>query len=81
MINPASPDLHFIASYKASEALCELLSVLPETDLVIEISNIAEIQLQMLGCILEHKHFGDEAIKTFIIYADEMKWQARRLGE
>ena len=83
MISPKSnnPDLHFVAAYKASEALCELLAVLPETDLIIETSNIAEIQQQLMLCILENRHFGDDSIKTFINYADELKWQAKRLAE
>ncbi len=83
MISPgtANPDLHFAAAYKASEVACEIIDVLPGTDIVDELSHLIEIQYQLMQCIIERKHFGDDNIKTFINYADEIKWQARRLKE
>lgn len=80
MIN-GSPDLHFAAAFKASEIACEMMEIFPETDLIIELSNILEIQRSIMECIIQRKHFGDDNIISFVNYCDELKWQIRRLGE
>jgi len=80
MIN-GNPNLHFAAAYKASEVSCEMMDILPETDLILELSNILEIQRTLMECIVQKKHFGDDNITSFINYCDELKWQIRRLGD
>ena len=80
MINGNS-DFHFGAAYKASEIACEMMDILPETDLMMELANILEIQRSLMECMIQRKHFGDDNLASFINYCDELKWQIRRLGD
>ena len=57
---------HFLAAYLASESACEILDVLPDTDLIEELRNLIYIQYELLNHIIEGKHYGTDNLVNFI---------------
>jgi hypothetical protein len=74
-------DAHLYAALLAGNSALALSEVLPDTDLVQEISFILDTQLKLFAHLIEGKHFGTDALQEFIIVCDEAKVQANRLKE
>lgn len=74
-------DPHVIAILCASNAACELLEVLPQNDLIYELSELLDVQNELILHIIEGKHYGSDEIQRFIEYASEITDQAQSLKE
>lgn len=74
-------EAHFYAAFKASQVACELLDVLPETDIHEELKNVMNVQFDLFVHMIEGKHYGTRHLEDFISYTDELKNEATRLKE
>jgi hypothetical protein len=74
-------DAHLYAALLAGNSAFALCEVLPDTDIVNEMSFILDTQLKLFAHLIEGKHFGTEALQEFIVVCDEAKVQANRLKE
>ena len=73
-------DQHFLAILRSSDALCDLIDLLPETDIRDEIKTALNMQLEILVYMLEGKHYGNRELNTYIKYVDSLKDEAFRLN-
>ena len=72
---------HFMAAYKASNAACDIIDILPESDLIDELKNILCIQNDLFVHIFEGKHYGSNNLNTFVSYVEEVKREIDRIKE
>lgn len=59
-------DPHMFAIFKASVAALSLLDVLPESDIVEEITQLIIIQNQIITYLMNSQHYGLENISEFV---------------
>jgi hypothetical protein len=76
-----SIDVHLYCAFLASSAACEILEVLPESDLVEELRTLITTQFELFVCILEGKHHGTDSLREFQEYCIEIKNQVDRIQE
>ncbi len=81
MIASPQGDAHFYAAALASEAACDLIDILPDTDIVANLGILLEIQLDLFAHIIQGKHYGTDHLSHFLTYCQDMKKQAERLKE
>lgn len=81
MIYGTTGDPHFYAAALASEAIYDLMSFLPETDIVCEILELIETQIELFSHMIQGKHFGTDDLEVFIEFCQDMMKQAERLKE
>jgi hypothetical protein len=74
-------DFHIMAMFIASTVACEIIELLPETDLIAELKIILETQYDLFCHFVDNKHFGTERIEDFIEYADETQKNIIQLRE
>jgi len=72
---------HFMAAFTASLTACEIVELLPESDLTDELHHILNTQLEILIHMLEGKHFGSNDLNHFMENMAEVKHQVKRLKE
>lgn len=74
-------DHHFLAILKSSDAACDVVELLPNTDITDELKTLLRLQLEVCVHMLESKHYGTNNLNSFCDYIDEVKDEAARLNE
>jgi len=72
-------DSHLFALYVGTNAACELIDLLPETDLTEELSEILNIQFSIISNIMHHRHFGNDNLDEFIKHCENVIEQVERV--
>ena len=72
---------HFFATFSACESICQILDLLPNSDLVEDVRELAHTQHSLFLHMIEGKHFGSDAIEKFMKFTIAMRDQAIRLKE
>ena len=65
-------DPHIFTSLKSSQAMYALSLTFPETDLVLELRELAKTQLDILLAFANHQHFGSKQLRVEMVYAEEI---------
>lgn len=73
-------DSHLFALYIGTNAACEILDLLPETDLTQELSEIINIQFSIISNIISHRHFGNDNLDDFIKHCEHLIDQVERVS-
>lgn len=72
---------HFLAAFSACEAACQLLDLLPASDLIEDMRDLLHTQHELFQHMTEGKHFGTDALNRFITYSASIAQEAVRLRE
>lgn len=62
---------HLLAICNACRTSLSMLNELPETDTVLEIKSVLEMQKEILSDFLNGQHFGSRALHQFILYCHQ----------
>jgi hypothetical protein len=79
MNNIMQSDPHLYAAHVGALAGCELLSLLPETDLTDELKNIYMVQLDLLNFVEMELEYEEESLISYVEYAMEVLSQVSRI--
>ena len=60
---------------------CEILEIMPESDLIDELYKLSKMQFEIMMHMLEGKHYGSDNLSSVVSYADNVKKEALRLKE
>lgn len=63
---------HFQAIYESNNAALTVVEELPETDAVLELIGILEIQNDIIMTLIEQKHYGSNPLDNFIHYCKKI---------
>lgn len=74
-------DPHFYAAFSACSSACQLLELLPASDLVDDIRDLLHIQHDLFLHMIEGKHYGSDALDEFMKYALLISEEAVRIKE
>lgn len=74
-------DPHLIALIAGSEAICEMLELLPECDIKEELVILARIQSNIIETIAKGRHFGSDSLDSFISHAENATKEAIRIHD
>jgi len=74
-------DPHFLALLKSSDVACDIIELMPETDLQQELKIVLNLQLEVIIHMLEAKSYGTRNLNSFCDYIAQLKEQAARLKE
>ena len=74
-------DPHFLTILKAADVACDLIDLLPETDLRDEVRTVLNVQLEIIVNMLESKHYGTTNLNNFCDYIAQLKEEASRLKD
>lgn len=58
---------------------CELTTLLPENDLVLELRELLETQWDIICHVIENKHYGTHGLQDFMDYTNELRMQILRI--
>lgn len=72
-------EAHFLAAYLATAAACDIVELLPYTDLIVDLEELLQTQMDIFCHIIEEKHYGTNNLTQFITFTQDMKKQAMRL--
>jgi len=72
-------EAHFLAAYLATSAACDIIELLPDSDLIVDLEELMFTQLDIFCHMIEEKHYGTNSLTQFITYTQDMKKQAMRL--
>lgn len=72
-------DHHHLALISCATAALDLLSTQPETDVICEICALLEMQLEVINCVINSRHFGSDALDEIIQKATAIIEQVEKL--
>ena len=72
---------HFCAAFSACESVCQILDLLPNSDLIEDVKVLIHTQHSLFIHMIEGKHFGSDAIEKFMKYTIAIRDEAIRLKE
>lgn len=72
---------HIATALCATDSACNLIELLPETDLIIELKALLNIQYDVLVHALENKHYGNAKLAFFNEYAAQILIQTQRISD
>lgn len=79
MSNQILVDHHFLTAVRICASACEILDVLPESDLVTELQHLIYSQFEIFCNILEGKHFGTDNLNNLINYSIDVSKEVSRI--
>ena len=74
-------DHHSLAILSCATAVLDLLSTQPETDVICEIYALLELQLEVVNCTINSRHYGSDALDEIIQKATAVMEQVKELEE
>ena len=74
-------DDHLFSIFCACNAMCEVLDVLPKTDLTEELKDLAHTQHELCMTLIEGKHYGTDNLEDFIDFTNEVTEEIARIKD
>ena len=81
MIAMVKLDPHFAAAFYACESSCQILELLPRSDLIEDMRDLIHTQHSLFLHMIEGKHYGSNALEAFIKNTFAIRDEAIRLKE
>lgn len=72
-------DPHLLAASIVATIALEILTCLPQCDLVEEIGSILVVQHDILTDLKNRRHFGSERLDRFMCILSELQFETRKL--
>lgn len=57
---------HLVTVYAITNAVIDLLSTQPESDIILEAQSLMESQFDILHCMVNHRHYGSDGLDSII---------------
>ena len=81
MIAMVKLDPHFAAAFYACETACQILELLPRSDLIDDMRDLIHTQHSLFLNMIEGKHYGTDALNAFVTHTFAIREEAKRLKE
>ena len=72
-------DHHSLAILSCATAALDLLSTQPETDVMCEIYGLLELQIEVINCTINSRHYGSDALDEIIQKSTAIMGQVEEL--
>ncbi len=74
-------DHHQLAILSCATACLDLLSTQAETDIICELYGLVELQIEVVNCMINSRHFGSDALDDIIQKATAVMQQVEELED
>ena len=68
----AQVDPHVYSILSSSDVACELIQLLPDGDITTELKKIMTTQQEILGEMIQGRHFGSARLEKFVKYLESV---------
>ncbi|CAB4126810.1 hypothetical protein UFOVP80_59 [uncultured Caudovirales phage] len=74
-------DPHLVAVLGANQTALNVLSLLPESDMIDELYEVLEKQFEVMLCVFEDKHYGTNNLANYQYKIERLMIQAKTISQ